>query len=110
MLPVDWAALNQFAYSFVSPSVPNPGAVVRRALLLGDIPLGDQLPISVVARGAGVNVFNTRASRDAAVDGDNIMVRQYTVHLEHPEETEVEGSFQHGGYVTLALEKFPLKH
>jgi hypothetical protein len=38
------------------------------------------------------------------------MVRQYTVHLEHPEETEVEGSFQHGGYVTLALEKFPLKH
>jgi hypothetical protein len=107
MPPVDWTALNRFAYSFVSPSAPNPGAVVRRALLLGDIPLGDQLPISAKARGAGVIVFNTPVARDAAVDGENIPVRQYTVHFERPEETEVEGSFEHGGYVILALEKFP---
>jgi hypothetical protein len=110
MPPVDWTALNRFAYSFVSPSAPNPGAVVRRALLLGDIPLGDQLPISAKARGAGVIVFNTPVARDAAVDGENIPVRQYTVHFERPEETEVEGSFEHGGYVILALEKSPLQH
>jgi hypothetical protein len=39
MPPVDWAALNRFAYSFVSPNASDPSAVVRRAMLLGDIPL-----------------------------------------------------------------------
>jgi hypothetical protein len=51
--------------------------------------------------------FNTPAAYDAAVDGENIPVRLYTVHLKRPEETEVESSFEHRGLITLALEKFP---
>jgi hypothetical protein len=84
--------------------------VVQWALLLGDIPLGGQLPISAAARGAGVVVFNTPAAFDVGADGENIPMHQYTVHLKRPEETKVEGSFEHGRFVTLVLEKFLLQH
>ena len=38
MLPIDWGALNHYAYAFVSPNVPDPGSIAHRALLLDDVP------------------------------------------------------------------------
>lgn len=97
MTLVNWAALGHYAYAFVSPNAPDPASIVRRALLLGNIPNEELHPILSSARSTRVVVFNSPTVRDTTVDGEDLPVLKFIVHFERPNETEFEGSFKHGG-------------
>lgn len=70
---------------------------------------GDSARVAIGGPSAGI-VFLDDATHDSAMDGEAIQVREVSIHFERPEEADLLGSFEHSGYVSLALEDLFLGH
>lgn len=77
---------------------------------MGDIPEGDTTRIVAGGPSIGVSIFTTPAACNLAADGEPIPILEYSVHFECPDETNFTGSFEHNGYVSIALKDLSLLH
>ncbi|CAN6185529.1 unnamed protein product [Urochloa humidicola] len=108
MPPVNMAHLTRLAYAIIDPPQPSPGWAIRDALVtVGEDPRIRMVPSSYDAM---LLVFGSTVAREAAIDAAPFLLREYSIELEHHDETANRFHFDHQALVSVAIKDFPMEH